>query len=83
MQQSNRTYLINDFSNLYLNMIPHAEIYVRKGDDYRAYGNAQRISIQGLIRNYIGNVSMVQEFGARIQVYYKWQCRETTADDED
>lgn len=73
MQQNNRTYLINDFSKITVNVVPHSEIYTRKGDKYRMYGSVQRLNVQKLIQAYAPNIAVVQQQGVRISVDYIWE----------
>jgi len=67
------TYLITDFSNMYLNVIPHSEINVRDGDTYQSFGRSQRTSIQRLLDFYTSNRTYIQEFGDLIEISYEWE----------
>ncbi|CAI2372027.1 unnamed protein product [Moneuplotes crassus] len=83
IEQSSTTYLINDFSNLYLNVLPLSEINTRDSESYQVFGRPQRTNLQRLFGAYTANTSYIQEFGQMIEIRYEWECTTGEADDHD
>ena len=83
LNQQSMTYLISDFSNLYLNVVPFSEINLRDGDSYQTFGRSQRTSLERLLTYYTPNTSYAQETGDIIEISYEWEWTHKEADDHD